>query len=658
MIRILQQNNKATKVIFAVIIGFAVVTMVITLVPGIFDNVGSSSDPNTFATVHEPGFIGKVFGETQTVTRPEIARAVQQQMQGRQIPPYLMPYFESQAGNQLVQLAILKIDGDRRGLEVSDTDLRRVLHQGQFGQVLFPSGNYIGDDKYMDFIQNQFGMTRGEFEGLLKKEIEQGRLQSLITGGVTVSDNEVRESYRTSGTKVKFDYAVLSSDDISKTLNPSDSDLQTFFKNNAPRYAIAVGETRKLQYLSFGVDQIPGGKPQVTDADVQAYYASHIAAYTVKEQVKARHILISVPQGADAKVDAAARAKAEGLLKQIKAGSDFAALAAANSDDPGSKATGGELGTFTRGKMVPEFEKAAFALQPGQTSDPVKTSFGYHLIQVESKDAAHTKTVDEVKSEILPLLEQQKLGTAEQNFANTLAAEAKNNTIEKTAAAHNLRSITTDYLAKDGTIAGVSDGTAMLSEAFTVNKGAAPAVASTGDGFAVFQVVDVKAPHAPTFDEYKSHILSDYREQQVPQMLVAQLNKLAERAKALNDLHKAAVEMNIPVKTSELVGKDGQVPDLGAMSGQAAVAFTLAKGGISGPINTGRIGSVLQLTDKQEPTADDIAKNFTQTRESMLNSKRSEVFNIYLGTLADKYKKAGAIRLKVTPPASGSPLGT
>ena len=116
MIRILQQNNKATKVIFAVIIGFAVVTMVITLVPGIFDNVGSSSDPNTFATVHEPGFIGKVFGETQTVTRPEIARAVQQQMQGRQIPPYLMPYFESQAGNQLVQLAILKIDGDRRGL--------------------------------------------------------------------------------------------------------------------------------------------------------------------------------------------------------------------------------------------------------------------------------------------------------------------------------------------------------------------------------------------------------------------------------------------------------------------------------------------------------------------------------------------------------------
>jgi peptidyl-prolyl cis-trans isomerase D len=657
MIRILQQNNKATKVIFAVIIGFAVVTMVITLVPGIFDSVGSSSDPNTFATVHEPGFIGKVFGETETVTRPEIARAVQQQMQGRQVPPYLMPYFESQAGNQLVQLAILKIEGDRRGLEVSDEDLRRVLHQGQFGQVLFPGGNYIGDDKYMDFIQNQFGMTRGEFEGLLKKEIEQGRLQSLITGGVTVSDNEVRDSYRTSGTKVKFDYAVLSSDDISKTLNPSDSDLQTFFKNNAPRYVTAIGESRKLQYLSFGIDQVPGGKPQVTDAEVQAYYNSHLPAYTVKEQVKARHILISVPQGADAKTDAAAKAKAEDLLKQIKAGGNFAALAAANSDDPGSKTTGGELGTFTRGKMVPEFEKAAFSLQPGQTSDPVKTSFGYHLIQVESKDAAHTKTVDEVKGEILPLLQQQKLGTVEQNFANTLAAEAKKDGIEKTAAAHNLHAITTDYLAKDGTIAGVSDGTAMLSQAFTTNKGAAPAVASTGDGFAIFQVLDVKAPHAPTFDEYKSHILADYREQQVPQMLVAQLSKLAERAKALNDLHKAAAEMNIPVKSSDLVGKDGQVPDLGAMSGQASVAFTLAKGAISGPINTGRIGSVLQLTDKQEPSADDIAKNLGQTRETMLNSKRSEVFNIYLGTLTDKYKKAGAIRIKAAPATPGAPLG-
>ena len=93
-----------------------------------------------------------------------------------------------------------------------------------------------------------------------------------------------------------------------------------------------------------------------------------------------------------------------------------------------------------------------------------------------------------------------------------------------------------------------------------------------------FQVEDVKAAHAPDFADYKTHILGDYREQQVPQLLSTQLNKLDDRAKVLNSLQKAAAEMNIPVKTSDLVGKDGQVPDLGAMSGPGSVAFSQAKG--------------------------------------------------------------------------------
>jgi peptidyl-prolyl cis-trans isomerase D len=196
----------------------------------------------------------------------------------------------------------------------------------------------------------------------------------------------------------------------------------------------------------------------------------------------------------------------------------------------------------------------------------------------------------------------------------------------------------------------------MLAQAFTATKGAAPQAVSTGDGYAVFQVEDIKAPHAPTFDEYKSHILTDYREQQVPQMLTAQLKKLDDRAKALNDLKKAAAELNIPVKSSDLVGKDGQVPDLGSMAGQGAVAFSLPKGGISGPLNTGTAGVVLELTDKQEPSTDDIAKNFTQTRNQMLNQKREEVFDVYVGTLQDRYEKAGAIRMKAKPAAS--PFGS
>jgi peptidyl-prolyl cis-trans isomerase D len=173
----------------------------------------------------------------------------------------------------------------------------------------------------------------------------------------------------------------------------------------------------------------------------------------------------------------------------------------------------------------------------------------------------------------------------------------------------------------------------------------------------VYQVVDIKPAHAPTFDEYKAHLLADYRQQKVPELLDAELKKLDDRAKALGNLQKAAAEMNIPVKTSDLVGKDGQVPNVGSMAGQASVAFSLAKGAVSGPINTGQSGIVLQVDDKQEPSPEDIAKNFEQTKEQLLSERQDEVFRVYLGNLTQKFEKAGAIRMKVKP-ASGIPLGS
>jgi peptidyl-prolyl cis-trans isomerase D len=661
MIRILQQDNRITKIIFAVIIGFAVVTMVITLVPGIFDNA-TTGDSTVFATVREPGWLNRFAGDSIPIKATEVQQLAQRQLQQQHLPDFLLPYMSQRAGQILVQRAILKHEADRMNLQVSDEDLRRELQTGPFAQYLFPNGNYIGDDAYINFVQSAFQTTRSDFEQQVKADMELNRLQALVTGGVTVSDNAVREAYRTEGAKVKFNYAVISADDLSKTINPSDADLQAFFKTNQARYATAIPETRKIQYASFDASNLPGGKPQVSDAEVQAYYTAHQDQYQVKEQVKVRHILIAVPAGADGKTDAAAKAKAEDLLKQIKSGGNFADLASKNSDDPGSKTQGGELGWLDRGKTVPEFDKAAFSLAPGQTSDLIKTQFGYHILQVEDKKTAHLRSLAEVKPEIVPLLEQQKAGAAEQTFASSLAADAKKNGLDKAAAAKGLHVVTTDYIAKDGVVAGLADGAGLLTQAFAVVKGADPASVSTGDGFAVFQVLDVKPAHAPEFAAYKDHILTDYREQQVPQLLNAQLKKLDDRAKVLNDLKKAAAEMNIPLKTSDMVGKDGQVPDVGAMSGPASVAFTLPVGAISGPINAGRSGIVLSVLDKQEPSAEDIAKNFAQTREQLLNAQREEIFRVYIGNLTDKYEKGGAVRLakkqQQPAPGSSSPFGS
>ncbi len=150
------------------------------------------------------------------------------------------------------------------------------------------------------------------------------------------------------------------------------------------------------------------------------------------------------------------------------------------------------------------------ALNPGQTSGLVKSSFGYHIIQTEHKQAAGTKPLAEVKDSIVQVLQQQKQGQAEQQFAQQLAADAKKEGLEKAAESHGLKAVTTDYLPKDGVIGGLSDSAALMTQAFSTDKNAAPGTASTGDGFAVFQVLDVKAAHAPEFASYKTQILNDY----------------------------------------------------------------------------------------------------------------------------------------------------
>jgi peptidyl-prolyl cis-trans isomerase D len=651
MIRIFQQDNKATKIIFGVIIAAAIVTMVITLVPGIF-NDDAASNTALFATVRTPGFRGHLFGMGDTqITLQEVEQQAQRQMQQQHLPDFALPILMNRVGQQQVERAILLREADHLGLQVSDEDLRHELQTGPLGQYIFPNGNYVGDQQYMNFVEQFFGLGVTQFEKEVKDDLELQRLESLESGGVTISDSEVRTTYMQQGQKVKFSYAVISAEDIKKTINPSDAELQAFFKQNASRYANAVPETRKIQFVAFDDASLPGGKPQVSESEIQAYYNAHLDQFKVPEEVKTRHILISVAKGADAKTDAAAKARAQDILKQIQSGGNFSDLAKKNSDDPGSKDQGGELPMMPTSNLDPAYAKAAMALNPGQTSGLVRSQFGYHIIQLEAKDAAHTKPLSEVHDSIVASLESQKAAAAAQNYANQIAIEAKKDGLDNTAQAHNLHVVTTDYIGRDATIPSLPDSTALLTAAFTANKGAAPQTAATGEGYAIFQVLDVKPAHAPDFATWKPHVLDDYREQKAPELLNSQLIKLADRAKVLNDLSKAAAEMKLPVKTSDLVGRDAQVPDIGAMSGAASVLFSLPKGGISGPINEGPNGAVAQVVDKQEPTPEDVAKNVPALRETLLEQKRQEAFGLFAASMLERYQQSGAVVYSRKQPA-------
>ena len=645
MIRFLQKDNRVVKAMFVVIIAAASVSMVVYLIPGLSGQGAVSAD--TYAVVY-PHWYSRYLSDGETISQERVTQQARQQLQQRNpqyaANPMIVSLFEQQVGQQLVQQQILLAEANKLGIKATDNDVAQYLRTGQAGQVLFPNGKFIGKDQYASLIATRFDMSVPQFEEGVKHDIAIRRLESLITAGVTVGDKEARDFYLKNNIKLKFDYAVISSDDIRKQINPSDADLEAFFKKNAARYATAVPEQRIITYFAFTPNEVPGGVAQPTQQEIQQYFTAHQSEYSVPEQSKSRHILIKVAPGADAKTDAAAKAKAEALVKQIQGGANFADLAKKNSDDPGSKDTGGELGFAQRGHMVPEFDNAIFTQKIGDTKI-IKTQFGYHIVQVEERQAARTQQLNDVLPTIQATLIRQKSVAAQENYARALMSEAIKNGLQKTAAAHHLQVVTTPPVNAQGVIPALPDGSQVIARAFDSKQGDPPQSAQTGEGYAIFQVTGVNAAHAPNFADWKSHIEDDYRSEQVPALLSQKTAELAAKAKSMNDLGKAAKEMGATVKTSDFVGQNSQVPDFGAVGRVAPQMFEMNPGTITGPINAGRTGVVAKLLLKQEPSPDEIAKNLDQTRDQLLDQKRQEAFGVFANTIISEYKKNNRVRV-------------
>jgi peptidyl-prolyl cis-trans isomerase D len=276
----------------------------------------------------------------------------------------------------------------------------------------------------------------------------------------------------------------------------------------------------------------------------------------------------------------------------------------------------------------------------------VKSQFGYHIVQVEERKPAHSQDISEVLPTIQATLIRQKAAAAEEAYAHALTSEAIKNGLDKTAAAHKLEVVTTPLLAKQGgVIAGLPNGMQVIAKAFESKQGDPPQSAQTGEGYAIFQVTGIAPAHAPTFADWKTHVLDDYRDEELPRLLNAKAQELADKAKATGDLVKAAKEMGAAVKTSDLVGPDGQVPSLGQVAQVAPQLLELPVGSISGPITAERNGVVAKILDKQEPTADEIAKNFDQTRDQLLEQRRSDAFSIFVTGIMNDYQKDKRIRM-------------
>ena len=632
MIRFLQKEGRVQKWFLTGALLFVSISMVWYLVPQ-----GNSSD------MSQPNILAAVGDQQITVTEAQQVGDRYARQRGISFSPQLMPMVV----DQLVTQKALIWEAQHMGLHVSDAELRDELQHGPYGSFLFPDGKFIGQDKYEQLLQ-QNGQSVQQFEQEQRGQILTTRLLNLVSSDVSITPAEIQTEFADQNTKVKLEYAVITPASVEKEIKPTGAELRAYFDAHKNDYVNSIPEKRKAKYVAIDLNKLIGETP-VSREEMISYYNQHREDYRRQEEVKASHILIKVPASADGKADpktdAAAKQKAEDILKKLKAGADFAETAKKESQDTASAISGGSLGWFQRGAMVPEFDKVAFSLPVGQMSDLVKTQFGYHIIKVVDKHSAGVPTFEEVKDKIEPMLKQQKAQQQAQKLADTVNDEAKGSAgIDGAAARHNLQVITTDWFARTDSLPGIGTSPEFMDAAFLTKQGAPPQEVGTQQGYVIFQVTGVKPPATPTFEDVKAQIENQFKQERSARLIQEKTQELAGRAHALHDLKKAAKEIGAEIKTTDLLGPQGQAPDLGNLGGPAKVAFSMKPGEISGPLSVERNGAVLTVTDRQEPQLADLAKSQDQIREQLLQKKRQQAEEIYISGLTARLEQQGKIK--------------
>ena len=644
MIRFLQTPGPIKKVVLGGLLLLISAAMVITLVPGgiLGDYLGTG--------VSEQGVLAKVGDEPVTVSDVDVqARSMARQQFPRGIPSALMPFLRQQAAQGLITQKALDLEAKRLGLRVTDEELADEICHGVLSTQLCPKGVPVSHDQYQNFVATYFpDMSIPQFEQAYKQDLLIRKLQAMITGGVTVSDAELRQEFDRQQVKVKLEYAVLSLDDVAKQVKPTEAELKAYYEQSKARYANAIPEKRQVRYLLADLGKLRE-QTAVTQADLERYYDDHRDQFRVPDRVNVRHIQVKLPEpGPDGKLDPkaveAARAKAEDILRQLKAGADFAALAKKYSDDPGSKDNGGSLGWMERGRTSAEFDQAAFSLAKGQVSDVVRDALGFHVIRVDDKQSAHIQSLDEVKAQIEPQVKEEKAGRAADALVTALQSELRSMSLEQAAAKHGLQVMTSEYFSRSDSLPGIGAAPDFMEAVFYSPENSPPQLVRVASGFVFFRLTGIKPAAAPTFDQIRTRVESDFRQERAAQLLAQKIQELSDRAKAAHDLKKAAKELGATLKTSELVGPDGQVPDIGSLTGPASVVFSMKPGQITGPIEGDRAGIVASVLDLQQPSDADFAAQKDQVREGLLQNKRNQMMNLYASELVQRLEKEGKVR--------------
>jgi peptidyl-prolyl cis-trans isomerase D len=537
---------------------------------------------------------------------------------------------DQQVLSQMVDEQVAVLEAERQGVKVSDDELAQRIFAIP---GLQENGRFIGEARYEALLRQQRPpLTKSQFEDRFRRSIMVERLRTALTDWMAISDKELEAEYRKRNEKVKLQVVAFTADRFRDKVTLSDADIATYFDAHKAEYR--VGEQRSVKFLLLDRDQARL-KVVVPPTDIQRYYNDNIQQYQTPEQIRASHILLKT----EGKDEAAVKKRAEALLARVKGGADFAELAKNESEDEGSKKSGGDLGFFGKGRMVPEFETAAFAMQPGQTSDLVRSQFGFHIIRLIEKKAGETRPLDQVRQQIQDQLAQQQADAQITERARQLEARIKNpGDLAEAAGEQGLMVQESGYFQRGDPVPGLGAAPQVAATAFSLADNAVSAPISAQRGVAFITVAGKKDPYVPKLDEVKEKVRVDAIRAKAAELSKQRATELAGGLKSAPNFAAAAKAQGLESKDTDLITRGSAIPDVGTNPEVDKAAFSLPVGGVSGPIATSEGTVIIRVVQRDEVTPAQVKSGSETFRAELLNERRSNFFNAYMNKAKERMK--------------------
>ncbi len=449
----------------------------------------------------------------------------------------------------------------------SDWNLRTGDAQARGFIVTVPAFQRDGrfdQQAYEAAVRNR-GMSRVNFEQGVRQDLALSQLRSGIRETVFVTETDLSARVRLGAEQRTVRYARLPASSFIDQAVPSEEQLRRYYESNQDRYR--TPERVQVNYLLLDASAL-GSLVDVNDEALQQYFRDHRAEFVAREERAMRHILITVAPGAGDDEVAKAQGKADDLLAQLRGGADFASLAQANSDDPGSAKSGGDLGWVERGLMVPAFEDAAFTLAKGDFSDPVRTEFGFHIIQVTDVRGGSDAAFADMRDKVEAAYRKFEAENLYFDYAERLAQSAYENSASLTPAAEalGLTVRTTDWVTRSGQLPAPLDAPKVMNAVFSddvLTEGHNSELIEVGPQRAVvLRVAEHEAAGVLGFDQNRETIESDFRRANASELAAQTGAKfLGELESGSGNLSALAAEQAWPIEAPGKIGRnDHTVP--------------------------------------------------------------------------------------------------